>query len=693
MNGPDFIQNIPLDKLVKSPRNARTTPASEAADAELKASIAVHGLQQNLVVAPANGNGAHEVIAGGRRLAALKALQAEGKLPPDCVVPCFVRAENAAEISLAENIVRQAMHPADQFEAFAALIDAGETVPAIASRFGVSEKLVRQRLKLGKVAPKLLAAYRAEEMDLETLTAFTLSDSHKRQLAVWKQVKNEHYGVSPHTVRRLLTEKSIAAGSRLGRFVGVGAYEQAGGRVTRDLFSERDEGYFDDVKLVHKLALRTLEAKARELEATWKWAKPMLEPDYGFTAEFARVYPQPIDVPPEVTEELERLDQREDELMSVEEDDWTEELEAEADQLAVRREELQQIVQEHVAYSEDDCKRAGCIVTIGHDGHFQVYEGLIPRDEIAGEGDGHDGEEPGDTPSDEPYEAVLSGEQAVRKAHGFSQGLIDDLKAHRLQITKARLAEDFETAFDLALYSLCIDVLHLGYRADPLDLRANQTHERSSLGDLKDTPAAQRLAARHEALHLAWLSLPPAEGFAEMSALSLEAKQALFAWCIAQTLQPQLAFEDKANPAIEQVGDRLGIDFAAHWRPTADNYWGRVRKSHALEVGAAVLGSRWHRDHAKDKKPVLAKALEAAFAGDGTATLGLDPETAARAGAWVPPGMAYGVSDDALSPADADTVGAPDRLDAEPDTGTEAETVPAFLTADTSPADAEASQA
>src|SRR3546814_15101944 len=86
------------------------------------------------------------------------------------------------------------MHPADQFEAFAALVDAGETVPAIAARFGVSEKLVRQRLKLGKVAPKLLAAYRAEEMDLETLTAFTLADSPRRQLAVWQKSEERRVG-------------------------------------------------------------------------------------------------------------------------------------------------------------------------------------------------------------------------------------------------------------------------------------------------------------------------------------------------------------------------------------------------------------------------------------------------------------------------------------------------------------------
>src|SRR3546814_16572011 len=112
------------------------------------------------------------------------------------------------------------MHPADQFEAFAALIDAGESVPAIAARFGVAEKLVRQRLKLGKIAPKLLAAYRAEEMDLETLTAFTLSDSHRRQLAVRPHVQNEPYRISTHTVRRPLTARSHSAHSALGRLLG-----------------------------------------------------------------------------------------------------------------------------------------------------------------------------------------------------------------------------------------------------------------------------------------------------------------------------------------------------------------------------------------------------------------------------------------------------------------------------------------
>ena len=160
--------------------------------------------------------------------------------------------------------------------------------------------------------------------------------------------------------------------------------------------------------------------------------------------------------------------------------------------------------------------------------------------------------------------------------------LVDDLKAHRLQITKAHLAADFEVAFDLALYSLCIDVLHLGYRSRPLDLTAVETPLRSSLNDLADTPADRLLEAHRQALETDWLSLPPAEGFEALSALPRDAKQRLFAWCIAAALNGQLAVEDRANPVLECLGQRLAIPFAEYWRPTAANYWGRAKKAHGL---------------------------------------------------------------------------------------------------------------
>jgi ParB family chromosome partitioning protein len=77
-------------------------------------------------------------------------------LPKDHAVPCkIVCAEEAAEISLAENIIRQAMHPADQFEAFKALVDEGMPIEDVAARFGVTPLVVQQRLKLANVSPVL----------------------------------------------------------------------------------------------------------------------------------------------------------------------------------------------------------------------------------------------------------------------------------------------------------------------------------------------------------------------------------------------------------------------------------------------------------------------------------------------------------------------------------------------------------
>jgi ParB family chromosome partitioning protein len=243
MTNPPLVRNIPLSKLVLSPGNVRKTPPSPSEDAELKASIRARGLKQNLVVHPsADEKGVHAVTAGGRRLKALQELVAEGVLPADMKVPCLVEAEGEAlETSLMENTIRAAMHPADEFVAMAALIDAGEPVEAVALRFGVSERHVRQRLRLGKVAPELPGEFRAGEISLEVMTAFTLGADDETQLSVWRQVKEQSY-VAPYTVKRLLTKSAIPADSDLGAFVGIAAYEAAGGTVTRDLFSAETDG-------------------------------------------------------------------------------------------------------------------------------------------------------------------------------------------------------------------------------------------------------------------------------------------------------------------------------------------------------------------------------------------------------------------------------------------------------------------
>jgi ParB family transcriptional regulator, chromosome partitioning protein len=175
--------------------------------------------------------------------------------------------------------------------------------------------------------------------------------------------------------------------------------------------------------------------------------------------------------------------------------------------------------------------------------------------------------------------------------------------------------------------------------------------------------------------------LPPAEGFAALSALPREAKQRLFAWCIAAALNGQLAIEDRANPVLECLGQRLAIPFADYWRPTAANYWGRAKKAYGLAVADAILGARWVRDHADDNKPALATALERAFDRmTRSECMGLDRAAQDGAAVWLPPGMAYA---DALADhgetgnAVSETTG--DSCDDEPTDAVKGSDLPAFL--------------
>ena len=464
--------------------------------------------------------------------------------------------------------------------------------------------------------------------------------------------------------------------------------------ITRDLFNADDEGFMDDTELVRRLAIEKLEAKATELRADWARAKAALDLEYGARSQYARLRPQPAEVSAELAEEIEQIEQRLGELEEIDADAFTGELAAEAERLEERRVEIDDLVESLAVYSDNDRARAGVIVTIGDRGEFRLYEGLIERvtardapHREPGAGNAGDDDEtwsPDDGDNDgnlEPAASHLSPEQALRKELGFSQSLVDDLKAHRHQITRAHLAGNFEVAFDLALYALCTDVFdRFRYHTNPLDLRATEAAPGSSLNDLGGTAADRLLEAQRAALDLDWLKLPPAEGFATLVALPPRTKQKLFAWCVASTLKPQFAIEDRADPVLEAAGRRLAIPFADFWRPTAANYWGRVKKAHGLGIGQEILGPRWARDHAGDKKPVLAAALETAFdPAQSQACIGLDQAPRYNAAIWLPPGMAYTA---AKGNPPADLANPDAQAEAGDDIGLAADELPPFLTGD-----------
>jgi ParB family transcriptional regulator, chromosome partitioning protein len=694
------VTNICLSQLVASPANVRKTPATAAEDAELEASIRAKGILQNLIVHPTgiDGRGVYLVDAGGRRLSILQKLAAEGVIAAGHPVPCLIREPEASvENSLMENTIRAAMHPADEFVAMAALIDGGATLDEVTKRFGTSERHVKQRLRLGKLAPELLDAYRNGDISLDVVTAFTLGADHQAQLAVWNQLKDHSY-IQPYTVKRRLTESAVPLDSDLGQFVGAEAYEAAGGTITRDLFSGDDDGFLDDPALVRRLAMEKLEAKAEELRPQWAWTKAVLEAEYRMLHQYDRVEPRPAKVPDELAAEIERIEQRLAEFENIDGEEWTDELAAEMAQLEERRAEIDEFIEGLAVYTRKDRKRAGCIVTIGDDGTFSIHQGLVDPATAPAAGDadeldaqaGDDGDEPFTPASDDEEDGEPGSrppsdgtEQALRKECGFSQSLVDDLKAHRHQIARAYLAENFEVAFDLALYTLATDLFdRCRYHANPLDVRAIEATPRSSLNDLSGTPADRLLEAQGAALALDWLQLPPAEGFAALAALPPEAKHRLFAWCIASCLKPQLAIEDRADPVLESAAHRLAIPLADLWRPTAANYWGRVKKAHGLAIGREILGERWARAHADDKKPVLAAALETAFdPAKSTACIALNQAARDTAAAWLPPGMAYGEAapDPKEDSADRTDLGDGDHEAGDADIGSD---LPTFLTDD-----------
>ena len=673
MSGSDStIRCLPLKSLIPSPHNVRKTPADGAAFEQLKASIATHGLLENLLVQPAdqNGDGAdrYEVIAGGRRLAALRVLAEEGAVAPDHPVPCHVVAngDNAVELSLVENTVRAAMHPADQVEAFAEIARDGGTVAEIAARFGVSERTVEQRLRLGNAAPELLEACRAGEMGLQALQAFCVTADTRLQLAVWEELKARNYGHSEWQIRRLITEGRVPATASIARFIGADAYEAAGGALTRDLFAGEDEQgtWFDDPALLRKLALDRLEAAAEELRTKWSWVEARLEVEWTDTARFARIRPTPGELTEAEKKEVEQLAARREALAELDEEDWTEEAEAEYERIEARVDAIHAAVASRAVFRRKDMARAGAIVTIGDDRNMRVIQGLVrPEDLTAAEngsgdgdsasGNGMDGDAHDPDGFDERVEPpALSRPDPVpdpaaeaRKRVGIGIGLGDDLRAIRTSHVKAHLSDDFEAAFDLCLFQMARAVFRTGYLPQALDIRFEETADRppvrgndehfgdASLGE-------GMLEINRSALPLDWLEIDDdADAFQALRELTAERKQSLFAACVARTVQGQLAFEPSARPELEATVARLDIDFASLYRPDEDIFWNRLTKAKLLEIATKILGPDWTAARAKSKKAVIVSAMARAFGADEAQASHIPAVARAAALAWTPPGF------------------------------------------------------
>ena len=651
------IQTVPLAHLFLAPENVRTTPPSKSAQAELKASVLNHGLLENLVVREADpakdGSPRFAVLAGGRRLTVLQDLASEDEVPANHPIPCIVASSDtpAEEISLAENTVRLAMHPADQVTAFSKLLDAGASVSEVATRFGVSQRLVKQRMRLGNVAPEIIQAYRDERLDMETLQAFSLTTDHARQMAVWEQLSGMAYRPNSYQVERLLTSERVPSNAAVAVFVGINAYKAAGGSFLRDLFSTGSNTWLDDPDLLNELAMAKLTREADRISGDWSWAVPMTEVDWQTTAELGRVYPVPGEPTDDEQAAIDRQRERMDQLDSTARDDRTEEQAAEYGTAHSEIARIEAEIAQRTSYRDEDRTIAGCIVTIDRDGSLRVIPGLVRPEDMP--------EPDQDTASTTASSAANDSERvappairdtdpraAARKKAGIGIGLSDDMRAIRTTIVKTHLQRDFDAAFDLLVFQMARSVFTDGYRytATALDISTSRTQDAPSIR-VNDQDFAAWNPAMDEIEDLSHLSFDWMEQsddpacFMAFCALPEDDKKMLFAAAVSRTLKGQLAFEHDALPEFEATVARLDIDFPSKIRPTADMFWSRINKSQLLDIAGHTLGADWVNSHSKQKKTDLAAAMETAFA-TGDVPLGVNTEGHASALGWAPPGFA-----------------------------------------------------
>lgn len=249
---------VNLTQLDHSPVNVRTNEADKTDVKSLAASIAAHGLLQPLVVTQ-DGDSYH-VVAGNRRLAALRSLDYSEGVPVTVIEETLAR-----EASLAENIIRRNLTPLELYEAIAALGDEGDTMSQkdIAARFGQSIDFVRRAQRLGRVHPTIRDAYREGQIDDTTIKAYAASPDPEEQLSVYEQIKELHfYGSPAPKVRELLGFGSYSTKQMLER-VGEDRYKKAGGKIETDLFG--DNKRVSDLALLSRLNEEIIVAEDNEL--------------------------------------------------------------------------------------------------------------------------------------------------------------------------------------------------------------------------------------------------------------------------------------------------------------------------------------------------------------------------------------------------------------------------------------------
>ena len=652
-------RDIPFEKLMLSQSNVRKIKAGISVE-ELAEDIARRGLLQGLNVRPVLDEagvetGMFEIPAGGRRYQALALLVKQKRLAKTAPVPCVVRDPHSAimaeDDSLAENVQRVALHPLDQFRAFVSLREKGLTEDEIAAAFFVAPQVVKQRLRLAAVASVLLEVYAEEGMTLEQLMAFTVNPDHARQTQVWEAIKNS-WSKEPYLIRRMLTETAIRASDRRAAFVGMVAYEAAGGQVLRDLFQGDEGGWLQDPALLDCLVAEKLQAEAETIAAEgWKWIEVLVDLPYGFGLGMRRLTGTLAEVSPENQAKLEVLKGEQEQLEA--EFEGAEELPDEIDaRLGALETQIESLENQPTIYDAAEITCAGVFLSLDRDGQLSVQRGFVRAvDEIAALTGDEDDDVPGSVgqggqtgadPTTSRTVITVGGQPDVVGGGGeededgllkpLPERLVTELTAHRTLALREAVGNHPHVALTLLLHKLVTDTFRsVSASGGCLEARIGHVYFGVQATDLKESASAKMVDARHEHWESA---LPFSDDDAlwdHLDALGDAARLALLAHCVSFGIN---ALQERPNTfggngvsahglarrmaQADRVARETGLDMVeVGWVPTVGNYLGRVPKVRILEAVREAKGEGTAQliDHLK--KGDMAKEAERLLAGSG----------------------------------------------------------------------------
>jgi ParB family transcriptional regulator, chromosome partitioning protein len=627
-------RDIPFNQLVISQANVRRIKAGVSIE-ELAEDIARRTLLQSITVRPvrdADGaeTGMFEIPAGGRRYRALELLVKQKRLAKNAPVPCVIREGGMAEEdSLAENIQRAPLHPLDQFRAFLTFREKGMSEEEIAANQFVSVSVVKQRLRLASVSPKLLDVYAADGMTLDQLMAFTVNSDHERQEQVFERLA-QAYSKEPHLIRRMLTEGAVRAADKRAQFVGLEAYAEAGGAIMHDLFQGDDGGWLQDVGLLDMLVAEKLREQSEAISAEgWKWIDVAPDFPYGHTYGLRHLRGEQL---PLTEQEQATRDALQAEL------DALEEIYAEAEDLPDEVDErlgeietaISALDDRPTVFDSEEIARAGAFVSIDGSGNLRVERGYVrPEDErpIEPEGD-LEIEDSANVAAraeheDDHLPADIETTPDAEEDDGLKpipDRLMTELTAHRTLALRHALGERPDVAFLAALHALTLRAFY-HYGSDTcLEFDLKSASFGAQAPGLNDSGLASAVDGRHQAW-VAALPKEPGELWEALQAFDGDSRHSLFAHCVSLSVNAVYEAYNRRPRALahaDQLAQAVDLDMvAAGWEPTIDTYLGRVTKARILASVREAKGTRAGDRIEHLKKGDMAEKAQELLAGSG----------------------------------------------------------------------------